>query len=327
VVKTTGDGFHAAFATASDAVDAAIDAQIGLVAEPWPDTGPVRVRMGVHTGAAEVRGGDYYGTSLNRAARLMSVGHGGQVLVSLATNELVRDSGVELEDLGSHHLRDLGEPERIFQVVHPQLDTDFAPLRSLDAFATSLPLQVTTFVGRDDDLADVIEALGQISGWRARHHRSPTRPILPRARHRDLRCHRLGGPSPGGAGLARADGRQRRGPTMAAEYRRGLDLADEGGDTGTLLLNLDVYVQALATTDRVESAAVLAAALVALSPHVANPISIDHRQQTNEQLVAQLGEERVAELTAQGATLGYEATVALARAELDRVIAQRGVDA
>ena len=87
--------------------------------------------MGVHTGAAEVRDGDYYGTALNRAARLMSVGHGGQIVVSLATNELVRDSGVELVDLGEHRLRDLGEPERIFQVVHPELDTEFAALRSL----------------------------------------------------------------------------------------------------------------------------------------------------------------------------------------------------
>ena len=81
--------------------------------------------------------------------------------MSLATNELVRDSGVELVDLGSHHLRDLGEPERVFQVVHPELGTEFAPLRSLDAFSTNLPLQVTTFVGRDDDVADVIEAVAQ----------------------------------------------------------------------------------------------------------------------------------------------------------------------
>ena len=161
VVKTTGDGFHATFATASDAIDAAVDAQLALAAESWPETGPLRVRMGVHTGAAAVRDGDYYGTALNRAARLMSVGHGGQVLVSLATNELVRGSGIEFEDLGSHRLRDLGEPERIFQVVHPGLETEFAALRSLDAFATNLPLQVTTFVGRDDDVADVIEALGQ----------------------------------------------------------------------------------------------------------------------------------------------------------------------
>ncbi len=161
VVKTTGDGFHAAFVTASDAVDAAIDAQLALGAESWSETGPLRVRMGVHTGAAEVRDGDYYGTALNRAARLMSVGHGGQVLVSGATSELMRGSGVELVDLGSHHLRDLGEPERVFQVIHSGLGAEFPALRSLDAFSTNLPLQVTTFVGRDDDVADVIEALSQ----------------------------------------------------------------------------------------------------------------------------------------------------------------------
>jgi predicted ATPase/class 3 adenylate cyclase len=161
VVKTTGDGFHAAFATASDAVGAAIDGQLVLAAESWSETGPLRVRMGVHTGAAEVRDGDYYGPALNRAARLMSVGHGGQVLVSLATNELMRGSGVELVDLGSHRLRDLGEPERVFQVVHPELGAEFGALRSVDAFSTNLPLQVTTFVGRDDDVADTLDAVAE----------------------------------------------------------------------------------------------------------------------------------------------------------------------
>ena len=161
VVKTTGDGFHAAFATASDAVHAAIDAQLGLAAESWPETGGLRVRMGVHTGAAEIRDGDYYGPALNRAARLAGAGHGGQVLISGATSELIRGSGVELVDLGSHQLRDLGEPERVFQVVHAGLASEFGALRTLDAFATNLPLQVTTFVGRDDDAAEVIEALGQ----------------------------------------------------------------------------------------------------------------------------------------------------------------------
>src|SRR5262249_45968910 len=107
----------------------------------------------------ELRDGDYYGPALNRAARLMSVGHGGQILVSLATNELVRGSGVDVADLGMHQLPDLGEPERVFQVVHAGLEAEFPALRSLDAFATNLPLQVTTFVGRDDDVADVIEAL------------------------------------------------------------------------------------------------------------------------------------------------------------------------
>jgi predicted ATPase/class 3 adenylate cyclase len=161
VVKTTGDGFHAAFATASDGVAAAVDAQVTLASESWSETEPIRVRIGIHTGAAEVRDGDYYGTALNRAARLADAGHGGQVLVSGATNELIRGSGIELLDLGSHQLRDLGEPERVFQVLHPKLTAEFSALRAYDASVTNLPLQVTTFVGRDEDVADVEEALTQ----------------------------------------------------------------------------------------------------------------------------------------------------------------------
>jgi predicted ATPase/class 3 adenylate cyclase len=160
IVKTTGDGAHAAFATAGDAVEAAVAGQVGLRAEAWDATGPLRVRMGVHTGAAEVRDGDYYGPALNRAARLMSVAHGGQIVVSGATSELLRDARVELVDLGQHRLRDLGEPEQVHQVVHPELLRDFAPLRSVDAFPSNLPLQTTSFVGREDDMADVSDALG-----------------------------------------------------------------------------------------------------------------------------------------------------------------------
>jgi predicted ATPase/class 3 adenylate cyclase len=161
VVKTTGDGFHAAFATASDAVEAAVEGQLALAGESWSHGVPLRVRMGVHTGTAEIRDGDYYGPALNRAARLAGAGHGEQVLVSGATSGLIQGSGVELVDLGSHQLRDLGEPERVFQVLHSGLVSEFAPLRTLDAFATNLPLQVTTFVGRDDDLVEVTEALGE----------------------------------------------------------------------------------------------------------------------------------------------------------------------
>jgi Adenylate and Guanylate cyclase catalytic domain len=116
------------------------------------------VRMGVHTGSAELRDNDYYGTAVNRAARLMSAGHGGQIVVSLATEELVQESGVELLDLGEHLLRDLARPDRVFQVVHPELRREFPRLSSLDAFPGNLPAQVTSFVGRDDDLA-IIAAL------------------------------------------------------------------------------------------------------------------------------------------------------------------------
>src|SRR6185436_6884385 len=110
VVKTTGDGFHAAFARAPDALAAAIDAQRRLQAEPWGEIGPLQVRMALHTGAAEERDGDYYGPPLNRAARLLASGHGGQTLVSEATAGLVRDDlppGTGLRDLGEHRLKDL----------------------------------------------------------------------------------------------------------------------------------------------------------------------------------------------------------------------------
>jgi class 3 adenylate cyclase len=107
VVKTTGDGFHAAFGTAHDAIDAAVAAQLALSEDHWAVTGPLRVRMGLHTCEAELRDGDYYGSAVNRAARLMSVAHGGQIVVSLVTSGLVRDGSVELVDLGEHRLRDL----------------------------------------------------------------------------------------------------------------------------------------------------------------------------------------------------------------------------
>ena len=159
VVKTTGDGFHAAFADAHDAIAAAVDAQLALAQEPWAATGPLIVRMGIHTGPAEQRDGDYYGTAVNRAARLMSAAHGGQIVVSLATEELAQESGVDLLDLGEHSLRDLARPERVFQVVHPELPREFPRLSSLDAFPGNLPAQVTSFVGRDAELTAVAAAL------------------------------------------------------------------------------------------------------------------------------------------------------------------------
>ncbi|MFI5372103.1 MAG: adenylate/guanylate cyclase domain-containing protein, partial [Candidatus Eisenbacteria bacterium] len=148
VVKTTGDGIHAAFPTAHDALDAAVAMQRELGAEPFGETGPLRVRMGVHTCEAESRDGDYFGSGVNRAARLMSIAHGGQIVVSVVTSELLRDTDIELVDLGEHRLRDLGRPEVVFQVVHPELRRDFPRLQSLDAFPGNLPVQLTSFVGR-----------------------------------------------------------------------------------------------------------------------------------------------------------------------------------
>ncbi|HXY91420.1 MAG TPA: adenylate/guanylate cyclase domain-containing protein, partial [Acidimicrobiia bacterium] len=159
VVKTTGDGFHAVFVTASDAVGASVDAQLGLAAESWGATGPLRMRMGVHSGLAELRDGDYYGTAVNRAARLMGAAHGGQIVVSLVTEELIRDGAIELVDLGEHVLRDLARPERVFQVAHPGLEREFARLATMDAFPGNLPVQLTSFVGRDLELAAVAKVL------------------------------------------------------------------------------------------------------------------------------------------------------------------------
>src|SRR5262249_45669823 len=122
----------------------------------------LRVRMGLHTGIAEQRGEDYFGPVLNRAARLTGAGHGGQVLVSAVTQGLVQDGlpdGCELVELGEYRLRDLGRPERIFQVVHSDRQREFGRLRTLDAFPGNLPLQMSSLVGREDDLVRVGEAL------------------------------------------------------------------------------------------------------------------------------------------------------------------------
>ena len=163
VVKTTGDGIHAVFATAHDALDAAVAMQLGLGDEPLAETVPLRVRMGVHTCEAQYRDGDYFGSEVNRAARLMSIAHGGQVVVSASTRSLVRDGSVELVDLGEHHLLDLTMAERVFEVRAPGLSAGFPPLRSMDAFPGNLPRQLTSFVGRHQELAGIAKALDE---WR-----------------------------------------------------------------------------------------------------------------------------------------------------------------
>jgi predicted ATPase/class 3 adenylate cyclase len=159
VVKTTGDGFHAAFGDPAVAVGAAIDAQRALLAEPWGLPQPIQVRMGVHTGAVESREGDYYGPAVNKAARLMGAAHGGQIVLSHATEQLLAPEQVELVDLGVHALRDLSHPERVFQVGHPDLARDFPSLASMDVFEGNLPVQGSTFVGRESDLARVLSLL------------------------------------------------------------------------------------------------------------------------------------------------------------------------
>jgi predicted ATPase/class 3 adenylate cyclase len=153
-----GDSLFAVFASATDAVAAACALQQAFLSETWPAETPLRVRMALHTGEAEQRTGDYYGPAVNRCARLRAIAHGGQVLLSLATEELVLETlptEARLLDLGLHRLRDLSQPERVFQLIHPNLPPDFPPLRSLAALPHNLPIQLTSFIGREKEIADV----------------------------------------------------------------------------------------------------------------------------------------------------------------------------
>lgn len=166
VFKTTGDGIAAAFTLASEALAAALAAQQALRGEPWPAETEIRVRMGLHTGVAEYRDGDYYGQTLNRTARLMAAGQGGQILLSGVTQELCRDSlptHATLFSLGEHRLKDLTRPETIFQVVHPDLPTldSFSPLKTLNNpdLPNNLPQELTSFIGREKEVAEIAALL------------------------------------------------------------------------------------------------------------------------------------------------------------------------
>lgn len=162
VFKTAGDAFYVAFATAGDALTAALAAQQDLAAENWPEEiRPLRVRMALHTGTAEQRDGDYFGPTLNQVARILSAGHGGQILLSIVTRELLRaglPEGITLCDMGEHRLRDLVHPAQIFQVVAAHLPSEFAPLKSLQS-RTHLPVQFTPFIGRRHEQDTVSELL------------------------------------------------------------------------------------------------------------------------------------------------------------------------
>jgi predicted ATPase len=159
VEQGEGDSVVAAFSLASDAIAAALDAQRALTSEAWPMATPVRVRMAVHTGEAELRDrGNYFGTAVIRCARLRALAHGGQVLVSAATADLVADrlpTGAWLVDRGAQRLKDLSRPERVWELCHPDLPGGFGPLRSLDRLPHNLPVQLTTFVGRTGELAEL----------------------------------------------------------------------------------------------------------------------------------------------------------------------------
>jgi predicted ATPase/class 3 adenylate cyclase len=158
VFKTVGDAFCAAFPTALDALNAAIAIHLTLLDEPWGETGPIQVRIGLHTGAAEERDNDYFGPTLNRVARLHGIGHGQQTLLSQATYELVQDSlpaDLHPGDLGMHRLRDLATPEHVWHLTHPSLPQEFPPLKSLDYLPTNLPAQITSFIGREKEMEEI----------------------------------------------------------------------------------------------------------------------------------------------------------------------------
>src|SRR5918993_2292095 len=160
VFKTVGDAFCCAFPTAPDALEAALEVQRKLFSSEWEQIGTLRVRMALHVGAAQERDGDYFGPPVNRVARLLSAAHGGQVLLSLATQELVRDQlpvGRSLMDLGERHLKDLFRPERVFQLVSAELPSEFPPLRTLEAYRNNLPLQPTPLIGREKEIAEDYE--------------------------------------------------------------------------------------------------------------------------------------------------------------------------
>ena len=160
-----GDSFFAVFASAVDAVDAAAACQLRLLAQSWPAGISIRVRMGLHSGEADLRDGEYHGNAaINRCARVRGAAHGGQVLVTKATRDLVLaylGGGLGFKDLGEHHLRDITEPERIYQLTHPDLPREFGPITASDRQRDNLPAQMTSFIGRGDELARAREMLSR----------------------------------------------------------------------------------------------------------------------------------------------------------------------
>ncbi len=181
VFKTAGDAFYAAFATPSHALEAALAVQQMLQSEPWPAGAPIRVRIALHSGAAEFRDGDYFGPPLNQVARLLSAGHGGQTLVSSVTNELCHDrlpAGAAMQALGEHSLKDLARRQAIYQLAHPSLPQAFPPLRTLlaplDANVPSIAVLPFVNMSRDEEneyFADglseeLLNVLARIKGLR-----------------------------------------------------------------------------------------------------------------------------------------------------------------
>lgn len=158
-----GDSSFSAFRRPVDAVSCALEIQQALHQEPWPDGIALLVRMALHSGEATLRAGDYYGQTVNRCARLRAAAHGGQVVLSRAVAAQTRGSlppGASLQDLGVHRLKDLSDPEHVHQLCHPSLPHVFPPLRSLNSRNHNLPPQLTSFIGREREMAEVSELLG-----------------------------------------------------------------------------------------------------------------------------------------------------------------------
>jgi len=161
-VSTQGDAVFSAFPSAREALLAAIAAQQAILRHPWPAGAAMKVRMGLHTGEARIADSDYVGLDVHRSARICAAAHGGQILLSETTQALVAKAlpqGVTLLDLGEHRLKDLTHPHRLFQVVAAGLQTEFPPLEALDVLPNNLPAQLTSFIGREREVAEVKEVL------------------------------------------------------------------------------------------------------------------------------------------------------------------------
>lgn len=160
IFKTIGDAFCAAFRSSEEALAATLEAQRRIATEDWNEVGGLRVRMAIHTGIADERDDDYYGPTVNRVARLLAIGHGGQVLVSGAARSLIEEriiAGITLLDMGVHRLKDLSTPEHVFQLGADGLATDFPPLHSLDLVPNNLPASMNALVGRNREAAEIEE--------------------------------------------------------------------------------------------------------------------------------------------------------------------------
>ncbi|HET6781568.1 MAG TPA: adenylate/guanylate cyclase domain-containing protein, partial [bacterium] len=163
-VDTQGDAFFVAFSRAKDAMLAAVVAQRALHRHAWPSGTAVRVRMGIHTGEPLLTETGYVGMDVHRAARISQASHGAQILLSQTTRDLISadlPDGISLLDLGEHRLKDMSEPQRLFQVVAPELPAEFPPIWSLGTIPNNLPRQLTSFVGRAHEVEEIERLLSQ----------------------------------------------------------------------------------------------------------------------------------------------------------------------